>query len=194
MSKEKNIDLQIFPEDLEPFIMEQAEDAVSYEHSIWKDIKKGFVENKIGIVCVIFLIVVVVAAICAPLSPYDPNGIDATAKLQGISKLHWFGTDEYGRDYFTRMLYGAQVSMTVGVLAMVVSVALGTFIGTFAGYVGGRTDTVLMRFTEVFLVLPAYLVSLVISSFSFFFIFLSFNSGFFFCPTHNIVSCRAMFF
>lgn len=162
MSKERNIEFQIKPEDLQRITMEETEDKISYQHSIWKDIRNGFLENKIAIVCLIFLIVIIIAAICAPLSPHDPNAIDATAKFQGISSEHWLGTDEYGRDYFTRILYGAQVSIAVGVLAMAIAIFMGTLIGTIAGYVGGKADTVLMRLTEIFLAIPAYLVALVL--------------------------------
>jgi peptide/nickel transport system permease protein len=108
------------------------------------------------------LILVIIAAICAPLSPYDANAIDATAKLQGISKAHWLGTDDYGRDYFTRILYGSQVSLMVGVFSMIIAICFGTFLGTIAGYFGGKTDSIIMRLTDVFLSLPAYLVALVI--------------------------------
>jgi peptide/nickel transport system permease protein len=127
-----------------------------------KDIWNGLCENKIGFVCVAFLILVIIAAICAPLSPYDANAIDATAKLQGISKAHWLGTDDYGRDYFTRILYGSQVSLMVGVFSMIIAICFGTFLGTIAGYFGGKTDSIIMRLTDVFLSLPAYLVALVI--------------------------------
>lgn len=142
--------------------MQEEEEQVVYEHSIRRDIWNGFCENKIGFVCVAFLVVIVVAALCAPLTKYDANAIDATAKLQGISSEHWLGTDDYGRDYFTRVLYGSQVSLMIGVFSMIIAVCVGTIIGTIAGYMGGKVDTVIMRLTDVFLSLPAYLVALVL--------------------------------
>lgn len=156
------LDFEIKPEDLQPLQMQEEEEQVVYEHSIRRDIWNGFCENKIGFVCVAFLVVIVVAALCAPLTKYDVNAIDATAKLQGISSEHWLGTDDYGRDYFTRVLYGSQVSLMIGVFSMVIAVCVGTIIGTIAGYMGGKVDTVIMRLTDVFLSLPAYLVALVL--------------------------------
>lgn len=162
MNKEMEKKYQVISEDFEPVQIQFQEDEITYEHSFWKDIYNGFMENKIGIVCLIFLAVVVIAAILAPLAPYDPNAIDASAKLQGISSKHWLGTDDYGRDYFTRTLYGLQVSLLVGFCSMLISVVVGTIIGTISGYMEGKVDSVLMRLTDVFMALPAYLVALVL--------------------------------
>ena len=79
-------------------------------------------------------------------------------KLQGIScKVTIFGTDEYGRDYFTRALYGGRISLTVGFCSMIMTVILGTAIGITSGYFGGKVDMFLMRFTDIFLALPSML-------------------------------------
>lgn len=162
MSKEYNLDYQITPEDLEPVKVKYKEEIVQYEHSVWKDIVNSFKENKLGIVCIVFIIILILAAGCAAFSKYDPNAIDGTAKLLGVSKEHWLGTDNYGRDYFTRLLYGTQVSLMVGFSSMLIAVVAGTIIGTAAGYMEGAVDSILMRLTDVFLSLPAYLVALVL--------------------------------
>lgn len=128
--------------------------------SIWKELKK----NKLACVCLILLFVVMIASILAPLSKYDPYAIDVTQKLQGISSAHILGTDDYGRDYFTRALYGGRVSLTVGFLAMAVGVVLGTGIGVAAGYLGGKVDVLLMRFTDIFLAIPSMLLMIVINT------------------------------
>ncbi len=154
---------EITQDDLQPLQIEYKEESVEYKHSVWKDLINGLLENRMGIVCVLFLLVVVVAACMAPLAKYEPDAIDAMAKLQGISSEHWLGTDYYGRDYFARTLYGLQVSLMVGFLSMVIAVLIGTTIGTVAGYLGGRVDSILMRFTDVFLALPAYLVAMVLT-------------------------------
>ena len=107
-------------------------------HSVWRDIKKELLSNKIAVICLVILCVIIIASFLAPLSPYDPNVIDVTHKLEGPSSAHWFGTDDYGRDYFTRALYGGRVSLTVGFSAMIVTVILGTAIGVISGYVGGK--------------------------------------------------------
>lgn len=127
-------------------------------HSVWRDIKKELLSNKIAVICLVILCVIIIASFLAPLSPYDPNVIDVTHKLEGPSSAHWFGTDDYGRDYFTRALYGGRVSLTVGFSAMIVTVILGTAIGVISGYVGGKLDILMMRFTDIFLALPSMLL------------------------------------
>lgn len=129
--------------------------------SIWKELRK----NKVAMVSLILLIILIIAVLLAPLSPYDPYALDATQKLQGISKTHWFGTDEYGRDYFTRTLYGGRVSLMVGFLSMLMTVVIGTSLGVFSGYVGGRIDMLLMSFTDIFLALPSMLLMVILNTF-----------------------------
>ena len=81
-----------------------------YNPSVWKDIKRELLSNKVALISLFLLAIIIVAVLMAPLSPYDPYKIDVSQKLQGISSKHWFGTDDYGRDYFTRALYGGRVS------------------------------------------------------------------------------------
>ena len=123
------------------------------------------VANKLALVSTVVLLVIVVAVLAAPLSPYDPYALDLKAKLLPPSAEHWFGTDEYGRDYFTRVLYGGRVSLTVGLCSMLLTVTLGSLIGIAAGYVGGKLDTLLMRFTDVFLALPSMLLMVILNAF-----------------------------
>ena len=112
--------------------------------SVWKDIWKELKKNKVAMVSVVLLAILIIAVLLAPLSPYDPYKLDASQKLQGISSSHWFGTDEYGRDYFTRTLYGGRVSLLVGFMSMIMTVVIGTSLGVFSGYVGGKVDMFLM--------------------------------------------------
>lgn len=127
--------------------------------SVWKDIWKELKKNKVAMVSVVLLAILIIAVLLAPLSPYDPYKLDASQKLQGISSSHWFGTDEYGRDYFTRTLYGGRVSLLVGFMSMIMTVVIGTSLGVFSGYVGGKVDMFLMSFTDIFLALPEYAVN-----------------------------------
>lgn len=132
--------------------------------SAWKRIKKEMRGNKTACLSLIILSIIVVGVLLAPLSPYDPNKINIAEKLQGISADHWFGTDDYGRDYFTRALYGGRISLIVGVCSMMVTIFIGTTMGVISGYVGGTLDIVLMRFTDIFLALPSMLLMIVLNT------------------------------
>ena len=133
--------------------------------SVWKDIWKELRKNKVAMVSVVLLAILIIAVLLAPLSPYDPYKLDASQKLQGISASHWFGTDEYGRDYFTRTLYGGRVSLLVGFMSMIMTVIIGTSLGVFSGYVGGKVDMFLMSFTDIFLALPSMLLMVILNTF-----------------------------
>ena len=132
---------------------------------VWKDIWKELKKNKVAMVSVVLLAILIIAVLLAPLSPYDPYKLDASQKLQGISSSHWFGTDEYGRDYFTRTLYGGRVSLLVGFMSMIMTVVIGTSLGVFSGYVGGKVDMFLMSFTDIFLALPSMLLMVILNTF-----------------------------
>ena len=136
-----------------------------YKYSVWQDMKRELLNNKVALLCLIVLCIIIIATILAPLSPYDPNEINTPEKLQSFSAKHWFGTDDYGRDYFTRALYGGRVSLTVGFGAMIVTTIIGTAIGVLSGYLGGKVDMLLMRFTDIFLAIPSMLLMIVLNSF-----------------------------
>ncbi|MBQ2651160.1 MAG: ABC transporter permease [Clostridia bacterium] len=136
-----------------------------YRRSLWKDIKKEIRANKLAMFAVIFLVIIITACLLAPLSPYDPNGLSRADKFAPASLQHPFGCDEFGRDYFTRALYGGRISLLVGFSAMFVTVCIGTTIGIFSGYIGGKFDMLLMRFTDIFLALPSMLLMIVLNSF-----------------------------
>lgn len=133
--------------------------------SVWKDIWKELRKNKVAMISLILLIILIISVLLAPLSPYDPYKLDVSQKLQGISSRHWFGTDEYGRDYFTRTLYGGRVSLLVGFMSMLMTVVIGTSLGVFSGYVGGKIDMLLMSFTDIFLALPSMLLMVILNTF-----------------------------
>lgn len=140
-------------------------DISSASQTVWSSIWKELRKNKVAMISLVLLIILIIAVLLAPLSPYDPYTLDASQKLQGISKAHWFGTDEYGRDYFTRTLYGGRVSLTVGFMSMLMTVVIGTSIGVFSGYVGGKIDMFLMSFTDIFLALPSMLLMVILNTF-----------------------------
>ena len=142
----------------------ETEQVADYRHSIWKDIRKEVLSNKAALFSIIFLTVIIIAVLLAPLSPYDPYEIDISQKMQGMSAKHIFGTDDYGRDYLTRALYGGRVSLLVGFCSMFITVIIGTLIGVFSGYIGGKVDMILMRFTDIFLALPSMLLMIVLNA------------------------------
>ena len=112
----------------------------------------------------IVLFILLVMALAAPLSPYDPEASEMTARYEAPSASHIMGTDALGRDLFTRILYGGRVSLTVGVLVVALSILIGVPVGALAGYYGGTVDTVLMRITDAFLSLPSFLVLILLSA------------------------------
>jgi peptide/nickel transport system permease protein len=112
----------------------------------------------------IVLGVIIVAVLLAPLSPYDPEASDLSARFQPPSLQHPMGTDALGRDLLTRILYGGRVSLTVGFLVVAISLAIGVPIGALAGFYGGRLDSILMRLTDIFLSMPAFLVLILLSA------------------------------
>lgn len=103
------------------------------------------------------------ASLCAGfLAPYDPDVIDAWHVLLPPSADHWFGTDELGRDVFTRVLYGARISLKVGFVSVGIAVITGTVIGLFAGFYGGWVDALLMRFVDIMLCFPTFFLILAV--------------------------------
>lgn len=127
-------------------------------HGTWYYVKHSFKSNPGAIFCLIFIIIILIATLLAPLSPYDPDEMVLTEKYLNSSMKHLLGTDNYGRDYFTRILYGGQVSLAVGFFSMVISTVIGTIYGTISGYIGGRTDSIMMRIVDVLMSIPSFLI------------------------------------
>ena len=137
----------------------KTQELISYDHSVWKDIKKELFSNKIALVSIIILLIIIIASILAPLSPYDPNKINVAEKLQGISAKHIFGTDEYGRDYFTRALYGGRISLTVGFTVGITAGIAGIIIGLYAS-TNKVADNILMRICDGLKAIPSTLLAI----------------------------------
>lgn len=124
----------------------------SFARNVWE----SFSRNRLALVGLILLALLVCAAIFGPmLSPYPYDGMDAMSRNQPSSAAHWFGTDQMGRDVFTRVLYGARVSLLVGFASTALNLVIGVLYGSIAGYVGGRVDMVLMRIVDVIYAVPA---------------------------------------
>ncbi|MDO4679707.1 MAG: ABC transporter permease [Aerococcus sp.] len=130
-----------------------------------RDFFKDFFQSKLNIIAMIFLVLVVGASLIAPLLPIDPNQTNVNALSQAPSAMHLFGTDEVGRDYFMRVLYGGRVSLLVGVLAMLASTLIGLVVGLSAAYFGGIVDTILMRLVDVLSSIPWLILVIVLNVF-----------------------------
>lgn len=122
-------------------------------------------QNKLGIIALTIIFILVIASIFAFLSPHDPNKIDVMNSLSSPSKGHIFGTDEMGRDYFARALYGGRVSLTVGFLSMIISTVIGTIVGTISGYFGGRVDSLIMRTIDILMSIPTFFLILILNAY-----------------------------
>ena len=119
--------------------------------------------NKLAVFSAVLIVVFILLALLAPvLTPYGLEEMDLMARLSPPSAKHLLGTDELGRDVLTRLLYGARVSLAVGIIPTIVSMVIGAFIGMISGYVGGMVDTVLMRLADVILSFPSLLLAMVI--------------------------------
>jgi len=112
----------------------------------------------------VVLLLIVLTALLAPLSPYDPEKSDIKNRFQAPSVAHPFGTDGLGRDLMTRTFYGGRVSMTVGVMVVLISSIIGISVGTAAGYYGGWLDNVLMRIIDATLSLPSLLFLILLAA------------------------------
>jgi len=107
------------------------------------------------------VLIVVAMALFAPLlAPFDPNAQIISQRLQAPSALHWFGTDGFGRDLLSRVIYGARPTLLLVSLILVLTIPVGLLVGITAGYVGGWTERVLMRITDIFLSLPNLVIAL----------------------------------
>jgi len=123
---------------------------------------KRFKRNKLAMIGSTIVGALVIFAIFAPLlAPYDPSRIVDSDTLPP-SIWHPFGTDDLGRDVFSRALYGARISLTVGLVAVTIAITIGTFFGLFAGYFGGLLDSAVMRFVDVMLAFPSIFLILTI--------------------------------
>lgn len=130
-----------------------------------ENVKIELKHNKIALFSIVFLALIALVSIFAFLYPYDPNKTNVSIMLQAPSIKHIFGTDELGRDYLARAIYGGRVSLLVGILAMVISTSIGVLVGTVSGYFGGKIDNLLMRLVDIISSIPWMILVTVISIF-----------------------------
>jgi len=131
----------------------------------WKKTVKTLFARKIALVSAVVVVLFVLMAVLAPLlAPYDPNFADFAAFLQGPSKAHLLGTDNYGRDVLSRIIYGTRVSLIIGVLAVMIACAIGTFFGMVAGFFGGIVDDVITRIMEAIRAIPQIILAMALTA------------------------------
>ena len=124
-----------------------------------------FARNRLAVVCLILLLIIVFAAVFADF--VAPEGIDEQNIAQALQPpgfKHWFGTDNYGRDIFSRVIYGGRISLLVALLSTAVSTLAGVMLGAAAGYYGGLVDNVIMRIMDVFMAIPSLLMAIVLAT------------------------------
>lgn len=123
-------------------------------------------KNKFALIGFIIIGVLVFAAVFAPvISRYSPSEQNLSERLLEPSIQHFFGTDDIGRDIFTRMLYGARISLTVGFISVFIILIIGIFLGIISGFYGGKIDYIIMRFTDIVLCFPTFFLILLVIAF-----------------------------
>ena len=139
------------------------ESQIGEEEGFWDLIRRMARENKTAVISFAVIVLMILAASLAPfLTPYEENDMDLLHRLSPPSAEHLLGTDEGGRDVLTRLLYGARVSLLIGVVPALLSLVLGSALGVLAGYRGGLTDAIIMRLAHVTLAFPSMLLAMVI--------------------------------
>ncbi len=126
---------------------------------IWRRLLK----NKAAVCGMCIIVLLVVVAIFAPvIAPYEPNKIDMTARLSGPTANHLLGTDNFGRDVFSRIVYGARISLYVGFVAVGIGALFGGALGAIGSFYGGRLDNIIMRCMDILLAIPSVILAIAI--------------------------------
>ena len=132
-------------------------------HSYWSISWNIFKKNKVAMACLGIVIILCLVALFAPwIAPYDPDAQVLTERLMPPSAQHWFGTDDLGRDIFSRIVYGCRISLSVGVVSQIIATVIGYTMGVCAGYFGGKVDAVISFIIQVFSSFPFLLFAIAI--------------------------------
>jgi len=134
-------------------------------NSSWFEVIQRFSRNKLSVIGTFILLVLIFAAVFAPLiAPYPYDQQDLSRAKEYPSKDHWFGTDNCGRDIFSRCIYGARISLQVGVFAVAMAITVGGILGAISAFYGGIVDDLIMRFLDVVYAVPAVLLGIAIAA------------------------------
>lgn len=136
-----------------------------YRSVIYSRTFADFIENKLNLVALVIIFLLVFCAVFAPVvAPYDPTHQHIEDRLEPPSAEYPLGTDQLGRDLFSRLIFGARISLSIAITVVAISLGIGLVVGLVAGYVGGLVDEVLMRVVDILLAFPGLLFALVVAS------------------------------
>jgi peptide/nickel transport system permease protein len=142
--------------------------AVAVEEKLtppWKEAWQSFYKNRLALIGLAIVIFFIIIALIAPwIAPFSYKDQELADRLLAPSGKHWFGTDDFGRDIFSRVIYGARISLWVGFFSVLGSVVAGTFLGIVAGYYGRWVDAVISRFFDIMLAFPSILLAIAVVS------------------------------
>ncbi len=137
-----------------PTVRERRRDTLNRRRGL-----KAFLRHRLAVAGLIVFVLIGLAAIFAPLvATHDPNHIDLLASAQGPSRDHWLGTDDIGRDVYSRLVYGARVSLSVGLVSVAIYTAIGMALGAISGYFGGFIESLIMRLTDTVMCFPTLVI------------------------------------
>ena len=135
------------------------------KRSQWADVWKRLTKNKMAMIGLVLVVLIILVAIFAKfLAPYDPYQQNPAIKLQMPSAEHLMGTDNFGRDLLSRIIYGARTSLLVALLSLVMSMVVGILLGATAGYFGGAYEAIVMRLMDIIMAIPGFLLAVSIAS------------------------------
>lgn len=158
MARENDRSLEL-PEVLPPSL---PEDGAEVE-TLFGDVVRAFWKNRAALVGFGVVVAIALLAVGAPwILPFDPYAINLDLRNLPPSWTHWFGTDHYGRDLFTRVVYGARISLVIGLIPAFLATCIGSVLGVVSGFFGGRTDFWIMRLADVVLAFPSLLLAMAI--------------------------------
>ncbi len=161
------LSMHVNPDLFVPASAEEKQDLVVLRQgtSLWKDAMRRFRRNKFAMVALVLIIILFLFAFVGPLiSPYTYDQFNQGQEDQSPNWAHPFGTDRFGRDLLVRNMYGARISLSIGVIAALLTFVIGSLYGSISGFVGGRTDNIMMRIIDVIYSLPDLLVVILLSA------------------------------
>ncbi len=139
------------------------DDSLGPANTLWRDALRRLLRHRLAMFgAVVLTLVAIMGVFGTAIAPYDPNGMDFANRFASPSFAHWMGTDDFGRDIFSRIIVGARVSLLSGVVAVSVATAVGTSLGLIAGYSTRLTDEVIMRAMDVLYAFPAILLAIAV--------------------------------